>query len=74
MNDVFQFVAGMGMFFIILGIVASIFWIWMLVDCLQNTRLQPVEKLVWVLVIFFLHIVGALIYFFVGRQQRVGGL
>jgi len=74
MNDVFQFVAGMGAFFIILGIVASIFWIWMLVDCLQNTRLQPVEKLVWVLVIFFLHIVGALIYFFVGRQQRVGGI
>ena len=43
----------------------------MLIDCLTNARLQGVEKLIWVLVIFFLHLLGAIIYFFVGREQRI---
>jgi Phospholipase_D-nuclease N-terminal len=55
-------------------ILTSIFWIWMLIDCLTNPRLPSTEKLIWVLVIFFLHFVGALIYLFVGRQQRISGL
>jgi hypothetical protein len=55
-------------------ILTSVFWIWMLIDCLQNPRLPSTEKLIWVLVIFFMHFVGALIYFFIGRQQRISGL
>lgn len=50
-------------------LIASIFWIWMLIDCLMNPRITGVEKLVWVLVIFFLHLLGAIIYFAVGRQR-----
>jgi hypothetical protein len=30
------------------------------IDCLVNPRLQGVEKLIWVLVIFFLHLLGAI--------------
>jgi hypothetical protein len=41
----------------------------MLIDCLQNPRIQGTEKLVWVLVIFFLHLLGAIIYFAIGRQR-----
>jgi hypothetical protein len=41
----------------------------MLIDCLQNPSLQGSEKFVWVLVILFLHVLGALIYFFVGRSR-----
>ena len=67
----FEWVAGIGVVGAIFVIVASIFWIWMLIDCLQNPRLQGVDKLVWVLVIFFLHLLGAIIYFAIGRQQRV---
>ncbi len=50
-------------------IIASIFWIWMLIDCLMNPRINGTEKIVWVLVILFLHILGAIIYFAVGRQK-----
>ncbi len=74
MDNVVQFFLGMGAFAIVLAILASIFWLWMLVDCLTNPRLLPMEKLIWVLVIFFLHFVGALVYLIVGRQQRVRGL
>ena len=67
----FEWIAGVGVVGAIIAIVATIFWIWMLIDCLQNPRLQGVDKLVWVLVIFFLHLLGAIIYFVIGRQQRV---
>jgi hypothetical protein len=40
----------------------------MLVDCIKNTRLSETEKIVWVLVIIFLHALGALIYMLAGRD------
>jgi hypothetical protein len=46
-----------------------VFWVWMLVDCLQNPRLEGAEKIVWVLVIIFLHGLGAILYFFIGRSK-----
>lgn len=52
-------------------VVLFAFWIWMLVDCLMNPRVQGTEKIVWVLVIIFLNWLGALIYFFVGRGKRL---
>lgn len=57
------------LFFIALGVLAFVFWIWMLIDAIQNPGLSSTEKIVWVLVIVFLHFLGALIYFFVGRQK-----
>jgi hypothetical protein len=53
----------------LLGILYFIFWIWMLIDCLTNQRLQGTEKLIWALVIFFLHVLGPLLYFFIEKQR-----
>ena len=61
----------MGPLFALLAICTTIFWIWMLIDCLQNPRLQGIEKLIWIVVIIFTHVVGAAIYFFIGREQRI---
>jgi uncharacterized RDD family membrane protein YckC len=63
---------GLGIFGLLLVLVASLFWLWMLVDALTNTALDGTMKIVWALVIFFLHFLGALIYFFVGRRPRAG--
>jgi len=49
--------------------LGSIFWIWMLVDAIISRTLPDNEKILWVLVIFFTHFIGALIYFFVGRRR-----
>jgi uncharacterized RDD family membrane protein YckC len=62
--------AGFGIVMLVLAILASIFWIWMLVDCATNRSLEGAQKIVWILVILFLHLLGALIYFFVGRGSR----
>lgn len=51
------------------GVLVFVFWLWMLVNAITNTRLSGTEKIVWVLVILFLHVLGALIYFFVGRTK-----
>ena len=46
-----------------------VFWIWMLIHAVTNKGLGDGEKIAWVLVIFFLHFIGALIYFFIGRPK-----
>jgi len=58
------------LFFLALGLLLFAFWIWMLIDAISNNGLSGTEKIVWVLVIIFLHFLGALIYFFVGRSRR----
>ena len=62
---------GLMLVFIIVGILASIFWLWMLIDAIVNEP-AGTEKVVWVLVILFLHLLGALIYFIVRRSGRSG--
>ena len=53
-----------------LFIPALIVWVWAIVDCLQS-RLKTEEKVLWVVIIVFLHIVGALLYFLL--SQRIKG-
>ena len=65
-------------FLFIGGIIGTIFWlvttlfvIWMLIDAITNAALDGTMKIIWVLVILFLHLIGALIYFFVARGGNV---
>ena len=62
---------GCGVFGAILGLVTTVFWIWMIVDCVVSPQLTGTDKIVWLLVIIFLHIIGALIYYFVGRKRAL---
>ena len=55
-----------------LGLVACIFWIWMLIHAITNRGLDSIEKLIWVIVILCLHFIGGLIYFFIGRPKAAG--
>jgi hypothetical protein len=62
-------VIGFWLFFILLGIVGTIFWIIELVDVMRREFADSNLKLIWVLVILLGHFIGSLVYFFVGRQQ-----
>ena len=59
------------MLFFSLAIAAMVFWIIALVDCLTNEPSTGNDKLIWALVIIFLHWIGVLIYFLVRKPQRV---
>lgn len=54
----------------VIGLLLFVFWIWMLIDAIQNKGLTDGEKIGWVLAIVFLHFLGALLYFFIGRSKR----
>jgi len=57
------------MFFALIGLVATIFWIWMLIDAITSKTLDGTEKIIWVIVVLFLHVLGALLYFFIARKK-----
>jgi hypothetical protein len=52
------------------GLALLAFWIWMLVDAIQNPGLGEGEKVCWVLAIVFLHVLAVILYFFIGRPKR----
>jgi hypothetical protein len=57
-------------FITILAIASLVVWIWALVDAIQvpdDSMYRAGTKLVWVLVIVFLQVIGAVIYFAIGR-------
>jgi uncharacterized membrane protein YidH (DUF202 family) len=45
------------------------FWVWMLVHAIQNKGLTDGEKTGWVLAIALVHVIGALLYFFIGKPK-----
>ena len=66
----FLFFGGIiSLMFLALALLAFIFWIMMLIDCIKNPGLSSNERIVWVLVIIFLYALGALIYCLVGRKS-----
>ncbi len=70
MDVTFGGAAAMMILFCVLGLAASAFWLWMLVDALVNEP-DTNQKILWFLVIFFLHVVGAIIYFAVRKTGSV---
>ncbi len=53
-----------------LFVFSFIFWLFMLIDCVKRNFKEDSEKIVWVLVIIFTGIIGALIYYFVVKKKK----
>lgn len=53
----------------IIGLLYLVFWIWTLVDAIQNPRLDGNRRIVWVLVIILVPCIGPLLYCFIGRSK-----
>jgi hypothetical protein len=47
-----------------------IFWIWTIIDCVQNEPTAGNDKIVWLLVIFFTNFIGALLYIIIRKPER----
>lgn len=57
---------GLGIVFSLVAILFFAFWIWMLVHAAKS---DIKHKPMWLLVIWFMHIIGAIIYFFVIKRR-----
>jgi hypothetical protein len=70
-----ELIAGFGVLLVIMliagvSLALTAFWIWMLVDAIQNKGITDGEKIGWVLAIVFFHFIGSLLYLFIGRPKR----
>jgi hypothetical protein len=63
-----EFMAGAMILWALLVIAAFVVWIWALVDAIQNPALDNTMRIVWVLVIIFTYIIGAIIYLVIARS------
>ena len=53
----------------LLGLLAFVFWLWMLIDAIKNPSLSNNQRIVWVLVIVFVVCIGPVAYFFVAKSK-----
>ena len=54
-----------------LMILASIFWLWTLVECVTKEPSEGNDKIVWTILIIFVPWIGAILYYFVRRPERI---
>jgi hypothetical protein len=55
---------------VLIGLCAVGFWIWMLVDCLNNKNLSGSQRCCWAMFILFAHLIGAIVYYFARRPPQ----
>ena len=58
------------LFCIALVVFAFIFWIWMIVDCVQRKFKNHSDKIIWILVLIFLQFLGAILYYFIVKHSH----
>ena len=63
--------AALTLLFAALVLGGSFFWVFMIIECATKEPTHGNDKLIWILIIIFTHWIGALIYYFVRRPQRI---
>lgn len=54
-----------------LMLLTSIFWLWVLIDCVTKEPSEGNDKIVWTILIIFVPWIGAVLYYFVRRPERI---
>jgi cytochrome c oxidase assembly factor CtaG len=53
------------------GVGGTIFWTVMIIECATKEPDTGNTKIVWIIIVVFTHIIGACIYYFVRRPERI---
>ena len=59
------------LFFLTLAVAATAFWVWAIVDCATKEPSEGNDKIIWILVIVFIHLLGAILYVLIRRPERI---
>jgi hypothetical protein len=54
----------------VIGIGGTIFWLVMIVECATKEADTGNNKIVWIVILVFTHIIGAFLYLLVRRPER----
>jgi hypothetical protein len=57
-------------FFWLVGAAAFIFWLWVLIDIMKS-EFTGSNKIVWLVAVILLPLLGAVLYWFIGREQKI---
>ncbi len=60
-----------GLVFLVIGLAFFAVWVWSLIDVIRSDFKGENDKLIWILVIVLAGILGSVIYFFVGRKNKI---
>ena len=52
-------------------LLPSIFWIIALIDILKSDFRDINGKIIWALVVIFLPVIGSILYFLIGKSQKI---
>ncbi len=68
-------VVGAAAFFVfwLVAVSVFVFWLWALIDILRN-EFTGSNKLVWLLAVVLVPLIGAVLYYFIGRDQKIGNM
>lgn len=58
-------------FFGLLSIIVSVLWLVALVDILKSDFKDGLTKIIWLALVVFLPFLGSILYFFIGRDQKI---
>jgi hypothetical protein len=67
-GDIAAWAGGAMMLWFLLALAGMVLWVWALVHAIQNPALDNTMRIVWVLVILFTSVLGAIIYLTLGRS------
>ncbi|MCO5380828.1 MAG: PLDc N-terminal domain-containing protein [Methanosarcina barkeri] len=56
--------------FAFIGLLSFVFWIWILLDCVERETDIGNTRLIWVIIIVLTYIVGAFLYYLIRRPKR----
>lgn len=55
----------------LLSLIIAIFWVWALVDILKSDFKDGLTKIIWLALVIVLPLLGSILYFFIGREQKL---
>ena len=63
--------SGIMILLLVVGLISLVLMIWALVDLFKGRFASDSERLVWVLLIIFINPIGAILYFAIGRKNKI---
>lgn len=60
-----------GFFAMIIGLGCTLIWVLAIIEIVQSEFTDKNERLVWLLLVILLPLVGTILYFAIGRKQRL---
>jgi sterol desaturase/sphingolipid hydroxylase (fatty acid hydroxylase superfamily) len=55
----------------LIGLLCLVLWIWALVDIINSRFREDTTKLVWALIVIFIPFIGTILYYIIGREQKI---